>query len=73
MLRSHRIERAIGRKAHHHGIHHAQCGSIPRKRAGEERGRQQDDQRYHIAEDPRRDAVNETNPCLLYTSDAADE
>ena len=62
MFRSHRIERAIGRKAHHHGIHHAQCGSIPRKRAGEERGYQQDDQRYHIAEDPRRDAVNETNP-----------
>ena len=57
LLRGHRIKRAVRREAHHHGIYHAQRRSIPCHGAGEERGHQQDDQRYHIAEDPRRDAV----------------
>ena len=61
-LRAHRIKRAVRREAHHHGVHNAQRRSIPCHGAGEERGHQQDDQRYHIAEDPRRDAVNEALP-----------
>lgn len=57
-----RIERAVRREAHHHRIYHTQRRSIPCHGAGEERGHQQDDQRHNVAEDPRRDAVNEALP-----------
>ena len=62
ILHSHRIKRAVRRETHHHRIYHAQRRSIPAHGSGEERGRQQDDQRHHIAEDPRRDPVNEALP-----------
>lgn len=62
LILRYRIKRAVCREADHHGVHNAQRRSIPSHGAGEERGREQDDQRHHIAEDPRRDPVNEADP-----------
>lgn len=59
-----RIKRAVRCEAHHHRIYHAQHRSVPRQGTGEERGREQDDQRHHVAEDPRRDAVISTEGLL---------